>query len=173
MHDQQITESPADPGRDTPPRDGTRWQPRDTGWVTWVALLPILLLVLSVLAAAAEGGRWPLIDYVVITWLFAGFVGLVVFVPAILMSLFGAASLKRRFRFGRRLASIGSAAVVPIVAVLAYGIVTDTMTLAEQQDSDGWDPSSSPLAASLVLIPYLAIAALNVYVIVRLWRRAR
>ena len=173
MHDQQMTETPAERGRDTPSRHDTGWQPGDTGWVTWVALLPILLLVLSVLVAVVDGDSWPLLDYLVITWLFAGLIGLIVFVPAIVVSLFGAASLKRQFRRGRRLASIGSAAIVPVVAVLTYVIVTDTMTFAEQQDSDGWDPSSSPLAASLVLIPYLAIAALNVYVIVRLWRRAR
>ncbi|QBJ97241.1 hypothetical protein ERC79_15795 [Rhodococcus sp. ABRD24] len=172
MSELHGTDAPAGPGIDNPSRHDTGWHPRDAAWVTWVALLPILLLILSVLAAAVEGNRWPLIDDVVLTWLFAGFVGLVVFVPAILVSLFGATALKRRFRFGRRLASIGSAAVVLVVAVLAYNIVADTVALAGQHDPSSSELSFSPLAACVVLIPYVAIAALNGYVIVRLWRRA-
>ncbi|QBJ94931.1 hypothetical protein ERC79_02345 [Rhodococcus sp. ABRD24] len=64
------------------PLASIEWQPRDTGWVACVAFLPILLLVVSVLAAGLESNRWPMLGDVLITWVFVGAFGLVVFVPA-------------------------------------------------------------------------------------------
>lgn len=153
------------------PLASIEWRPRDTGWVAWVAFLPILLLLVSVPAAGLEGNRWPLLGDVLIAWVFVGAFGLVVFVPAMVVSLFGAAALKQQFRFGRWLASIGSAAVILIVAALTYGIVGEAFTSPERRDPYSWGPTLSPLAASLVLVPYLAIAVVNVYVVVRLWKR--
>lgn len=102
------------------PLASIEWRPRDTGWVAWVALLPILLLLVSVLAAVFDSNRWPMLGDVQGTWILVGAFGLVVFVPAMVVSLFGAAALKQQFRFGRWLASIGSAAVMLIVATFAY-----------------------------------------------------
>ena len=153
------------------PLASIEWRPRDTGWVAWVAFLPILLLLVSVPAAGLESNRWPLLGDVLIAWVFVGAFGLVVFVPAMMVSLFGAAALKQQFRFGRWLASIGSAAVMLIVTALTYGILAEALTPSERRDPYSWGPALSPLAASLVLVPYLAIAVVNVYVVVRLWKR--
>lgn len=147
------------------------WRPRDTGWVAWVAFLPILLLLVSVPAVGPASNRWPLLGDVLIAWVLVGTFGLVVFVPAMVVSLFGAAALKKQFRFGRWLASIGSAAVMLIVAAITYGIVAEALTPPEGRDPNSWGPALSPLSASLVLVPYVAIAVVNVYVVVRLWTR--
>lgn len=152
------------------PLASIEWRPRDTGWVAWVAFLPILLLLVSVPAAALESDRCPMLGDVLGTWILVGAFGLVVSVPAMVVSLFGAAALKQQFRFGRWLASIGSAAVMLIVAALTYGIVAEAAE-PERRDPNSWGPALSPLSASLVLVPYLAIAVVNVYVVVRLWKR--
>lgn len=149
------------------------WRPRDTGWVAWVAILPMALLLVSVPAAALESNGWPpMLGDVLIAWIFVGAFGLVVFVPAMVVSLFGAAALKQQFRFGRWLASIGSFAAILIVAALTYGIVGEALTPLEKRDPYSWGPTLSPAAASLVLVPYLAIAFINGYVILRLWKRS-
>lgn len=109
---------------------------------------------------------------VLITWVFVGAFGLVVFVPAVMVSLFGAAALKQRFRFGRWLVSIGGAAIVLVVAALTYGIVGEAVAPDQWRDPYSWGPVLSPLEACLVLVPYLVIAAVNVCVIVRLWKRS-
>ncbi|WP_165497033.1 hypothetical protein [Rhodococcus sp. ABRD24] len=57
--------------------------------------------------------------------------------------------MKQQFRFGRWLASIGSAAVTLIVAALAYGIVAETVA-PEKRDPDSWGPALSPFTASCV-----------------------
>lgn len=172
MSEQPRADSPVALGSDTRCLTSIEWQRHDTGWVAWVALLPILLLLVSVAAAGLEGNRWPMLGDVLITWVFVGAFGLVVFVPAMVMSLFGAAALKQQFRFGRRLASIGSAAVMLIVATLTYGIVGEALTPPERRDPYSWGPALSPFAASLVLVPYLVIAVANGYVITRLWKRS-
>lgn len=142
------------------------WQPHDTAWATWVALLPMLLLAVSVPAASLDISRSPVIGDVLITWVVVG----VVFAPAVVVSLLGVAALKRKFRVGRGLVSLGCAAAVLFVAALAYGIVGDAGA-PDQRDPNSWGPVFAPLVASIVLVPYLAIAVLDAYVIVRLWKR--
>ncbi|MFE5701642.1 hypothetical protein [Rhodococcus koreensis] len=147
------------------------WRPHDTAWVTWVALLPILLLVVSVPAALIEDNRGTMIGDVLVTWNLFGIFGLVVTVPVTMVALFGAAALKQQFRFGRWLASLGSAAAVIVFAALAYGIVAETVSPDEWRDPNSWAPVLSPSAAVLVLVPYFAITVANTYVIGRLWKR--
>ncbi|MCA1008335.1 hypothetical protein LCL87_21720 [Rhodococcus hoagii] len=126
----------------------------------------MLLLAVSVPAASLDNSRSPVIGDVLIAWVVVG----VVFVPAVLVSLSGAAALKRTFRVGRWLVSLGCAAAVLFVAALTYGIVGDAVA-PERRDPNSWGPEFTPFVASVVLVPYLAIAVLDAYVIVRLWKR--
>lgn len=148
------------------------WRTRDTGWVTWVALLPILLLVVSVPGGLIEDNRGTMIGDVLVTWNLFGIFGLVVFVPVMTVSLFGAAALNRQFRFGRRLASLGSAATALVFAALASSMIAETVSPPQWRDPNSWAPVLTPFAASLVVVPYFAITAANVYVIGRLWTRS-
>ncbi|WP_182263124.1 hypothetical protein [Rhodococcus sp. UFZ-B548] len=149
----------------------TRWRPRDTAWVTGVALLPVLLLVVSVPAALIEDNRGTLIGDVLGTWNLVGIFGLVVFVPVVTVSLFGAGALAQQFRFGRLLASIGSVAMALVVAATVIGAVADVVGPPQRRDPNSWSVPLSPFATALFVIPYLVIAVLNVYVVIRLWRR--
>ncbi|OUS95094.1 hypothetical protein [Rhodococcus sp. NCIMB 12038] len=99
-----------------------------------MALLPILLLVVSVPAALIEDNRGTMIGDVLVTWNLFGIFGLVVTVPVTMVALFGAAALKQQFRFGRWLVSLGSVAAVIVFAALAYGIVAETVSPDEWRD---------------------------------------
>lgn len=147
------------------------WRPRDTAWVTWVALLPILLLVVSLAAGLIEDNRETMIGDVIGTWNFFGFFGLVVVVPVMMVSLFGAGALKEQFRVGRWLASVGSAAAVLVFAAVVYGGIEEAVSPDEWRDPYSWAPVLTSFAASLVVVPYFAITVANVYVIGRLWTR--
>lgn len=147
------------------------WRPRDTAWVTWVALLPILFLVVSLAAGLIEDNRGTMVGDVLATWNFFGFFGLVVVVPVMMVSLFGPGALKEQFRFGRWLASVGSAAAVLVFAVV-YGGIEEAVSPDERRDPYSWAPVLTPLTESLVVVPYFAIAVANVYVIGRLWTRS-
>ncbi len=146
------------------------WRPRDTAWVTWVALLPILLLVVSVPAAAIADSSGTIGD-VIATWHLDGMIGLVVVVPAMMVSLLGAGALKEQFRFGRRLASLGSAVAVLVFAAFVYDGIAEAVSPDEWRDPYSWAPVLSPFAAFLVVVPYFAFTVANVYVIGRLWKR--
>ncbi|MDZ7917438.1 MAG: hypothetical protein U5O16_37380 [Rhodococcus sp. (in: high G+C Gram-positive bacteria)] len=138
--------------------------------MTSAALLPILLLVISVPAALIEDTRGTLIGDVLNSWNLVGVFGLVVVVPVMTVSLFGAGALAEQFRFGRWLASIGSVGMVLVAAAAVYGAVAEVITPAAWRDPYSWSVPLSPFATALFIIPYLVIAAINIYVIARLWK---
>ncbi|WP_032402323.1 hypothetical protein [Rhodococcoides fascians] len=110
---------------------------------------------------------------VVATWMLLGIFGLVIFVPVTTLSLLGAAVFdNRNVRVGRWFASVGAVAATVFYAYLAF-VVIEEAAVPEMRDPNSWNPQLTPVTALLVVVPYIAGAAGNVYVVGRLWRQAR
>src|SRR6476659_5152510 len=95
------------------------WHRRDSVQVIWVALLPLMLLVVSLLGAFVEDNRGSWVGDVLAMWNLIGIFGLVVFVPLVAVSLFGAGVLPWKFHLGRWLSSLGSSAMMLVAGALA------------------------------------------------------
>lgn len=154
-----------------PPREVGR-RPGDIARTVGVALLPLILLGGSLLGGLIEDNRGTMIGDVLVTWNLVGVFGALVFLPVVVVSLVGAGVLAWQFRFGRWLASIGSAAMVLLASALVYGMVADVVDPPEWRDPYSWAPPLTPLTVTIFVAPFLAIAAANVYVVLRLWKRA-
>lgn len=146
-------------------------RPGDTARVAGVALVPLLLLGCSLLGGLIEDNRGTMIGDVLVTWNLVGVFGALVFVPVMVVSLAGAGALAWRFRFGRWLASIGSGAMVLLASAVVYGGVAEAVAPPQWRDPNSWAPPLSPATAAIFVVPYLAVAAANVSVVLRLWRR--
>ncbi|OZC73648.1 hypothetical protein CH251_14040 [Rhodococcus sp. 06-462-5] len=110
---------------------------------------------------------------VVATWMLLGVFGLVIFVPVTTLSLLGAAALNsHNFRVGRWLASVGAVSGTLFYAYLAFVVIAEAV-VPEMRDPNSWGPQFTPVTALLVVVPFIAGAAANVYVVGRLWRQAR
>ncbi|WP_420879346.1 hypothetical protein [Rhodococcus sp. (in: high G+C Gram-positive bacteria)] len=81
MSEQRRAEFSVGSGADTRHRC-VEWQPHDTAWVAWMALLTVLLLAVSVPAASLDSNRSPMIGSVLITWVVVG----AMFVPTAVVS---------------------------------------------------------------------------------------
>ncbi|MFI6430739.1 hypothetical protein [Rhodococcus oryzae] len=147
------------------------WQRRDSVQVIWVALLPLMLLVVSLLGAFVEGNRGTWVGDVLAMWNLVGIFGLVVFIPLVVVSLFGAGVLPSKFHLGRWLSSLGSSAMMLIAGALVVGAIADLTTPPERRDPNSWAGPLSLLGTALFVVPYLVMVAANMIVIVFLWKR--
>ena len=145
---------------------------RDAACVRWVALIPVLLVGLSIPAGVVLADTGTVVGDAVATWMLGVFT-LVVFVPIAAVSLVGAYEIDRpRSRLGRPLASIGAVAAVLAHAMVVFSVVMEVVE-PERRDPYSWAPALTPSVAGVVVIPHIVAAAANVYVLVRLWRRHR
>jgi hypothetical protein len=90
-------------------------------------------------------------------------------VPVAVVSLLGAAALKRQFRFGRCLSSVGCIAVVLMCSLMVWTAVSEAVTDDELHDPYSWTAPLSPGEAFVFAMPYVLIAAADAYLIARLW----
>lgn len=148
----------------------SEWASGDTAWAGWVAVLPILFAAAVVAFAFVDDNRSTLLDDVLILWYFVAFFGAVVYVPVAVVSLLGAAALKRQFRFGRFLSSAGCFAVLLMCSLMVWTAVSEAVTDDELHDPYSWTAPLSPGEAFAFALPYVLIAAAEVYLIVRLWK---
>lgn len=152
---------------------GTGGRSRDASWVRWVALLPVIVLGVSIPTGLFLANSGTVVGDVVATWMLLGIFGLVIFVPVTTLSLLGAAVFdNRNVRVGRWFASVGAVAATVFYAYLAF-VVIEEAAVPEMRDPNSWNPQLTPVTALLVVVPYIAGAAGNVYVVGRLWRQAR
>lgn len=142
-------------------------------WVRRVALLPLIVLGVSIPGELFLANSGSVVGDVVATWMFLGMFGLLIFVPVTTLSFLGAAALDyRSFRVGRWLASVGAVAATLFYAYLAF-VVIEEAAVPEMRDPNSWGPQLTPVSALLVVVPYIAGAAGSIYVVGRLWRQAR
>lgn len=146
---------------------------RDAVWVRWVALLPLLVLGVSIPGGLFLANSGTVVGDVIAMWMLLGVFGLVIFVPVATLSLLGSAALdNRNFWVGRWLASISAVAATLLYAFLAF-VVIEEAAVPEMRDPNSWAPQLTPVSALLVVVPYVAGAAGSIYVVGRLWRKAR
>ncbi|MFG1781389.1 hypothetical protein ACGFIU_03050 [Rhodococcus oryzae] len=161
----------AEPASRTLLRARGSWQRRDSVHVTWVALLPLMLLVVSLLGAFVEDNRGSWVGDVLVMWNLIGIFGLVVSLPLVVVSLIGAAVLPSKFHLGRWLSSLGSSAMMLVAGALVVGAIADLTTPPEYRDPNSWAGPLSLLGTALFVVPYLVIIAANTFVLVCLWKR--
>ncbi len=139
-------------------------------WVRWVALLPVLVLGVSIPSGLLLANSGTVVGDIVATWMFLGVFGLVIFAPVTVLSLLGAAVLgNRHFRAGRWLVSVSAVAATLFYACLVF-VVMEEAASPELRDPNSWGPQLTPVTVLLVVVPYITGAAGNMYVVGRLWR---
>lgn len=157
-------------GNGTPGISDTERGSRDAVWVRWVALLPLVVLGVSIPSGVFLANSGTVVGDVVATWMFLGVFGLVIFAPVTVLSLLGAAVLgNRNFRAGRWLVSVSAVVATVLYACLVFVVIEEAVS-PEQRDPNSWGPQLTPGTALLVVVPYITGAAGNVYVVGRLWR---
>lgn len=145
----------------------------DTVRVAWVALLPLILLVVSLLGAYVEDNRGSWVGDVLAMWNLIGIFGLLVFIPLVTVSLVGAGALRWKFQLGRWLSSLGSSAMILVATAVVLGAIVDLFAPPEHRDPNSWvGPLSAP-GTGLFVVPYLVMVAANGYLLVRLWKHPR
>lgn len=147
------------------------WQTGDTVLVVWVALLPLMLLAVSLLGAFVEDNRGSWVGDVLTMWNLVGIFGSVVFVPLVAVSLIGAGVLRWRFRIGRWLSTLGSSLMMLLVAAIVLGAIADMVAPPEHRDPNSWAGPLSLLGTALFVVPYVLMTTANAYVLMRLWKR--
>jgi hypothetical protein len=148
----------------------SEWSSGDTAWAVWVAVVPILFAVGVLAFAFVDDNRSTLLGDVLSLWYFVGFFGSVVYAPVAGVSLLGAAALRRRFRFGRCVSSVGCIAVLLMCCLMVWTAVSEAITDDKLHDPYSWTAPLSPGEAVVFAIPYVLIATVNVYLIARLWK---
>lgn len=147
---------------------------RDAVWVTVVALVPVLVLVVSILGDLFGAGLGSAAADVFAMWQFVGVFGLLLFGPVIAVSLLGTAALGAdRFRVGRWLASIGALGAVLVHAAVVFVVLADVVSPPEWRDPNSWGPVLTPVTGFVVVIPYVVGGLGSAHVVGRLWRRRR
>lgn len=140
-------------------------------WTAAVAMLPLLVLLVSIPGGLIEDNRGTVIGDVFAMWNLFGIFGLVVSGPVMIVSLLGATLLTRRFWLGRWYATIGGGAAILFHGVLVFGTVAEVVSPPQWRDPYSWGPVLTPLSASIVVLPYVAGIVAGGYVIIRLWSR--
>jgi hypothetical protein len=149
----------------------TVWQLGDTVRVVWVALLPLMLLAVSLLGAFVEDNRGSWVGDVLTMWNLIGIFGSMMFAPLVTVSLIGAGVLRWKFRVGRWLSTLGSSTMIIVATALTLGAIADLVVRPEQRDPNSWAGPLSLLGTVLFVVPYLGMVAANAYVLVHLWKR--
>lgn len=157
------------PGGSRAPRK-TKWQPGDTAWAIWVALLPTLFVVATLVGAHFDEHRRSFLGDLLSNWYFLGIFGSALFVPVMVVSLLGASALARQFRFGRWLSTAGSVTALVLLGAIVYGSVAEALSDDPWHDPNSWAPRLSAGEHLVFAAPYLAIAIANACLLVRLWR---
>ncbi len=138
----------------------------------WVAVLPVVLLVVTLLATIVEGGRNWWIAPVLAMWILNGVVGLVLFVPPMVITLVGARVVPRKFRRGRGLLSFGSAVTTIVAAAFVVGALVESIAPSERLDPNSWTVTLTPLETVVYVGPYVVMVVANGLVLAGLWKRS-
>ncbi|MBY6364326.1 hypothetical protein [Rhodococcoides corynebacterioides] len=153
-------------------RDAQR-RSRDVVWSQGAALAPLFFFGMSVPANVVLAGAPAPIGDAVTTWMVLGAFSFVVFFALAALSFVGAARLRSAHGpLGRWLVSIAAAAAMLVHAGVVFSVV-ESVAVPATRSPDSWAPKLNANAAALVVFPYIAAAAANVYVLIRLWRRHR
>ncbi|MDH6292013.1 hypothetical protein [Rhodococcus opacus] len=139
--------------------------------MVWVALLPLMLLAVSLLGAFVEDNRGSWVGDVLTMWNLVGIFGSMVFVPLVAVSLIGAGLLRWRFRIGRWLSTLGSSVMLLVATALSLGAIASLIAPPEHRDPNSWAGPLSILGTALFVVPYVVMTTANAYVLIRLWKR--
>ncbi|WP_167323698.1 hypothetical protein [Rhodococcoides kroppenstedtii] len=146
---------------------------RDVVWSQGAALAPLFFFGMSVPANVVLAGAPAPIGDAVTTWMVLGAFSFVVFFALAALSFVGAARLRSAHGpLGRWLVSIAAAAAVLVHAGVVFSVV-ESVAVPATRNPDSWAPKLNANAATVVVLPYIAAAAANVFVLIRLWRRHR
>ncbi|MFI6865394.1 hypothetical protein [Nocardia sp. NPDC050406] len=141
----------------------------DAASIAGVALLPMLLLLLTVGAAEALDEPATRIGKILELCLFIGVAAQVPLAMFTVASLIGAIALARsNFRVGHWFARVGAGASAVICGLFVAIILTDALDPGTRTE---WHPLNSVPAALLALSPTLVAGFANVYILVRLSKR--
>lgn len=150
----------------------TRWGAGDTRRAAWVGVLPILFGVAVVVFSFVDESRSTPLGDALSLWYFLGVFGSVVYVPVSLLALLGAAALRRWFRFGRWLSTLGAVAVMLMCGLMVLIAVDEAVTDDALHPPYSWTAPLSPGDAVVFAVPYVLIGTVNVCLILRLWWRS-